>query len=165
MISLQASQSPDVSPSVEDRLDIQEVICSVTLFSDLGEIDAAASLFTETAILDYSSLYGADSRGLAARDFWASVKELLPGFDANLHQVTNFHIRISGNIATADSAVRSTHRIADKVWVCGGIYHHGLVKQSGGWRITRLKYDHLFDQGENLAAEARRRVAAAHSSV
>jgi hypothetical protein len=127
-------------PSTEDRLEIQDAICAMTLY-------------------DYSSMSGPEASALVAQDFWAGVKDFFPGFDATQHMITNFDVQQRGDQAVCTSAVRAMHRIGNEVWTNGGFYYHRLVKGRDGWRIAHLRYEMRFEEGRNLVEDARRRVA------
>jgi hypothetical protein len=141
-----------------DRLDVQDTICAMTLYADLGNLKGAASLFAEGATLDYSSLSGPQASALVAKDFWVGVEDFFPGFDATQHMITNFAVQLNGMRAECTSAVRAMHRIGQEVWTNGGFYYHRLVKVGGHWRIAHLRYDMRFEEGRSLVEDARRRV-------
>jgi hypothetical protein len=163
-VTSQSTSSPG-RVSAADRLEIQDTICAVTLYADLGDLQGAASLFADGATLDYSSISGPDARALVARQFWSSVEDFFPGFDATQHMVTNFDIRIQGDVAECTSAVRAMHRIGDEIWTNGGFYYHRLVRSAQGWRIAHLRYDMRFEEGRRLVEDARKRVESTRSDA
>ncbi len=110
--------------AIEDRIAIQDVICAVTIHSDLGNADAALACFTSDAVIDYSSVMGPDSANVLVAEHRARLASFLPGFDKRQHQVSNFQINVTGNDATCISQSRAVHFLGDEIWEAWGTYHH-----------------------------------------
>lgn len=65
-------------------------------------------------------------------------------------------------MATATSHVRATHWIGTESWTVGGIYTHRLERGADGWRVTRMRLQRLYEEGDRgLVERAARRAAAA----
>jgi hypothetical protein len=149
--------------SIQDRLEIEEIICAVPMYADQRDFDAAEALFTELATLDYTSSYGA-SRGTSRQpksEYWARVKEQHPGFEGTIHPTSNFVISVDGDRATCVSYVMAVMRVGKDTWSNGGTYYHELVRTRDGWRIQHLQYEMRFDVGDREAviSQAKARVA------
>lgn len=142
-----------------DRIAIQDVICAVTLHSDLDEPEAALAQYVPGARIDYSQTLGPDSADVPVEEHRANLNKLLPGFDKRQHQVTNFDIRVDGEEAVARSQCSAIHVLNGQVWEARGTYHHRLRRTAKGWRITYQRVDMVHQQGEHLVAQARERVA------
>jgi hypothetical protein len=67
---------------------------AVTLFVDAHEFDRLAQLFTDDAIMNYSTIFGPDQNAVPAKKFLGNVSKFIPGFDSTQHMVTNFDIRV-----------------------------------------------------------------------
>ncbi|KAF1686804.1 serine aminopeptidase domain-containing protein [Pseudoxanthomonas taiwanensis] len=76
--------------------------------------------------------------------------------------VTNTHVEGAGAVATAPRHVRATHWIGTESWTVGGIYTHRLERGADGWRVTRMRLQRLYEEGDRgLVERAARRAAAA----
>lgn len=145
--------------AIEDRIAIQDVICAVTIHSDLNDPVAALACFTSDAVIDYSSVMGPDSANVPVADHRARLATFLPGFDKRQHQVSNFQVSVSGNEATCISQSRAVHFLNGEVWEAWGTYHHKLRRAAEGWKITYQRADLLHQTGEHLVPLATKIVA------
>ena len=136
--------------AVEDRIAIQDVICAVTINSDLDNPVAALACFTSDAVIDYSSVMGPGSANVPVADHRAKLATFLPGFDKRQHQVTNFQVSVTGEEATCVSQSRAVHFLGGEVWEAWGTYHHRLRRTENGWKITYQRADLLHQTGEHL---------------
>lgn len=145
--------------TLQDRIEIQDVICAVTLHSDLDEPDAALALYRPGASIDYSAVSGPGSADIAVELHRQNLAGFLPGFDKRQHQTTNFDIRVEGDEAVSRAQVRAIHTLDGEVWLVHGTYHHRLARTDAGWRITYQRADLVHQEGEHLVAIARKRVS------
>lgn len=145
--------------AVEDRLAIQDVICAVTIHSDLDNPVTALACFTSDAVIDYSSVMGPESAGVPVKEHRERLATFLPGFDARQHQVTNFQVTIEGDEASCVSQSRAVHFLNGEVWEAWGTYHHRLYRTAAGWKITYQRADLLHQTGQHLVPLARDLVA------
>lgn len=150
---------------LEDRIAVQDVICAVTLHSDMDEPSEALACFTADAVIDYSSVSGPESRDVPVAEHRRRLATFLPGFDMRQHQVTNFQIHTSGDDATSRAQVRAIHVIGGRSWVAYATYHHRLVRTAEGWKIRYQRADLTYQEGQELVEEARARVAAEQPSA
>src|SRR3546814_11206031 len=86
-------------PCLQDRIDIQDTLSSLTFFIDNREYARARALFTEDAVMDYSRLRPGSSPTRTDNDFLAESDVVIAGFDATQLTVTIFDIRLDGAIA------------------------------------------------------------------
>jgi len=136
--------------AVEDRIAIQDMICAVTIYSDLDNPVAALACFTRDAVIDYSSVMGPTSANVPVAEHRARLATFLPGFDKRQHQVSNFQICITGKEATCISQSRAAHFLDDEIWEAWGTYHHKLRRTDDQWKITYQRADLLHQTGEHL---------------
>jgi hypothetical protein len=61
-----------------DHIEIQDVVCAVTLHSDLNEPEKALAQYTEDAIIDYSSVTGADDDKVPVKVHRDRLQTFLP---------------------------------------------------------------------------------------
>lgn len=151
--------APSLLTALKDRIEIQDVICAVTLHSDLDEPDLALAQYVPGAQIDYAQALGPDSANVPVEEHRAHLQKLLPGFDKRQHQVTNFEIEIDGDTATARSQCSAVHILDGEIWEARGTYHHRLARTTIGWRITYQRVDIVHQSGEHLVPIARARVS------
>lgn len=150
---------PERLRQIEDRLAIQDVICAVTINSDLNEPAAALACFTHDAVIDYSSVMGPGSAGVPVKEHRERLATFLPGFDKRQHQVTNFQVSLQGDEASCISQSRAVHFLNSEVWEAWGTYHHRLRRTDLGWKITYQRADLLHQIGQHLVPLATEVVA------
>lgn len=148
-----------ICAALADRIAIEDVICAVTLHSDLNEPEGSLRQYTHDAIIDYSNLSGPESRDVPVSEHRRRLMTILPGFDTRHHQTTNFEIKVEGDEARARSQVRATHMLGSEAWIVGGTYHHRLVRTSDGWKICYQRADIAFQEGQHLVEQAMEIVA------
>jgi SnoaL-like protein len=142
-------------PCLQDRVDIQDTISSLTFFIDNREFARARELFTEDAVMDYSRLLEGSSATRSAKDFLDEGDVLLASFDASQHMITNFDIRVDGDTATCRSHFQASHWIGSRMWTVWGSYIEELVRVGKGWRIKYHQCKPFFQGGDpSLGAEA-----------
>jgi len=142
--------------------EIAGVVAGIGLFADLRDWPRLERLLAPQVELDYTSLFGGQPAALERAALLAQWQALLPGFDATQHLVTNIHVEGAGAVATATSHVRATHWIGTESWTVGGIYTHRLERGADGWRVTRMRLQRLYEEGDRgLVERAARRAAAA----
>jgi len=144
--------------ALKDRIEIQDIICAVTLHSDLDEPEQALRLYVPGALIDYSAVSGPDSQNIAVEDHRRNLATFLPGFDKRQHQTTNFEIVVNGDEAVTRAQVRAIHTIGSEVWLAHGTYHHRLARTPDGWKITYQRADLVHQEGQHLVPIAKQRV-------
>ena len=134
---------------ISDRLEIVDLITAYTRAVDTRAYDDLREVFTEDAVLDYSSVGGPVDR----RDVdipW--VEQGLAGFAAHQHLIGQVSIALDGDDAHATAyftnpmVVRNSDG-SDGVWECGGYYHHDLRRTPDGWRSTRMVDELVWQRG------------------
>jgi hypothetical protein len=146
--------------ALADRIEIQDVICAVTVHSDLDEPEQALALYLPTALIDYSSISGPQSLNVPVIEFRRRLATFLPGFDKRQHQITNFQIRVEGDTATSRAQVSAIHSIGAELWRANVTYHHRLARTEAGWRISYQRAELVYQQGQHLIAIAEQNVRA-----
>jgi len=140
--------------AMEDRIAIEDVICEVTINSDLNNPMEALACFAQDAVIDYSSVMGPESADVPVKEHRERLATFLPGFDKRQHQVTNFQVTLCGDEASCISQSRAVHFLNGEVWEAWGTYHHRLRRTGNGWKITYQRADLLHQTGEHLVALA-----------
>jgi hypothetical protein len=125
---------------LSDRQEIVDVITRYTRAVDTRRWDDLDAVFTEDAVLDYSSV-GGPVDGLAVARPW--VVQGLEGFLRFQHVIGQVSIDVEGDSARA-TAYMTNPMVApnpdgsEHVVEVGGYYHHDLVRTPTGWRSRRM---------------------------
>jgi hypothetical protein len=144
--------------AIEDRLAIEDVISSVTMHSDMDEPEEALKLYVPNAPIDYSSQFGSESLNIPVEEHRRRILDLLPGFDARSHKISNFQIKIDGDTATSRSHVWAIHALGADAWMAYGTYYHHLLRTPDGWKISYQKAVVVYEQNKHLQEQARANV-------
>lgn len=144
-----------------DRLTITDVVNSVAIDSDAHNWAAVRACFAADVQVDYTSLNGGDPATMPADDLIASWRDVLPGFTATHHIVSNHRIAIDGDQATCTAYVHATHYLptpfGSPLWKVAGTYTYQLVRAGQGWQITAMTFTAIWGEGNQnlpmLAAE------------
>jgi hypothetical protein len=152
-----------------DRAEIVDVIGSVGFHADQRQWELVAAAFTDPAVIDYRSSETAAAGKTAPAELspeaivtaWQSQ---LPGYLHTQHLITNPIVTIDGDRASVTSQVYATHFLpndsAEDYWVFVGFYEHELTRTEGGWKISLIRANKLFDLGnKDLPKRASERVA------
>lgn len=134
-----------------DRLEITDVITRYTRAVDTRSWEDLDEVFTEDAVLDYSSVDGPVAPLAEARDW---IARGLAGFDRYQHTVGQVAIDFDeGRDAARATAYFTNPMVArapdgtETLWEVGGYYHHDLVRTPSGWRSARMVDDVVWQRG------------------
>lgn len=132
-----------------DRQQITDLITRYTVAVDTRDWAGLAEVFTDDAILDYSSAGGpTDTRDVVIP--W--IEQGLAGFDRFQHVIGQVSITLAGDTASATAyftnpMVSINPDGTEKLWEVGGYYHHDLVRTAAGWRSRRIVDDMVWHRG------------------
>jgi hypothetical protein len=151
-----------------DRQQIIDATISIAVCADHGKWDKLVSeVFADTVTVDYISLFGGESQTMSSKDLIAGWRTVLPGFECTQHLLSNHQVFITGDKAAALAYVRAHHRLPNKTggdtWVVGGYYDYELTRSNNGWRVTLMKLNVQYTEGNQnllvLAQEAAKTMA------
>ena len=134
---------------LSDRMEIRDLITAYTRAVDTRSWDDLDEVFTDDAVLDYSSV-GGPVGTLDVVKPW--IEQGLRGFDRYQHVIGQVAISLTGDAATA-SAYLVNPMVArapdgtETLWEVGGYYHHDLVRTPDGWRSTKMVDDIVWQRG------------------
>ncbi len=134
---------------LSDREEIRDLVTAYTRAVDTRSWDDLDAVFTEDAVLDYSSV-GGPVDTLAAVTPW--VEQGLRGFARYQHVIGQVAIALDGDAATA-TAYLTNPMVAvapdgtETLWEVGGYYHHDLVRTPHGWRSRRMVDEIVWQRG------------------
>ncbi|MEM9064989.1 MAG: nuclear transport factor 2 family protein [Planctomycetota bacterium] len=133
---------------------------AVMTLVDLGSFGSLPDLYADAVSLDFSSLTGQPPvvlSGVEIAELWGAT---LPGFDRTRHAISELHVEIDGNTATATADVQADHYLGADFWRVSGAYRFELRETSGEWRITSHALDVRDEAGSrDVLARATERVS------
>lgn len=117
---------------------------------DACDWETVLSIFDENVDADYSSMSGQPGAVVKATDLVEGWKGLLPGFTHTHHQLGNTIVAEGKGQASVFSYVRATHYLENEkgnLWTVVGSYDIDLKEIDGEWRITKLKLNFKYQDG------------------
>ena len=127
-----------------DREEIQALLYRYARAVDTKDWDLYRTVFTEDAVIDYSSA------GFAVGSLDEVVDALSAGFGAlpwSMHYITNIEMLESdGDTATVRAIFHNPMQLPGMAEMssCGGYYHHELVRTADGWRSGNLREENVW---------------------
>jgi len=128
----------DPAHHVADKLDITEQLARYARGVDTNDWDLWRSVFTDDAIIDYSS---ANGRPAAGRDDTADwLAQSMPFLPWKQHYITNVEIDLDGDTAHVRAAFYNPMQLPGlaESSACGGYYDHDFVRTPSGWKSRHL---------------------------
>ncbi len=126
-----------------DKHEIAELIYRYATSVDTKDWERMASVFTEDAYLDYSSVgYPPGPRD----DVLALLQKALDQMPMTQHFVTNIEVDLDGDRARVRAMFYNPMRIPgmSELTYCGGNYHHEVIRTDDGWKSCRLTEESLW---------------------
>ena len=123
------------------RLLIALGLCTLAMAAVMGTrwyLQSLTSVFTDDAIIDYSS---ANGRPAAGRDDTADwLADSMPFLPWKQHYITNVEIDLDGDTAHVRAAFYNPMQLPGlaEPSACGGYYHHDFVRTPAGWKSKHL---------------------------
>jgi fermentation-respiration switch protein FrsA (DUF1100 family) len=134
-----------------DRQQIIDVVNGVAMSADRREWEACRSYFVDEPFIDYRSLSGQPGAKVRASTLVKGWSAFLPKFKFTQHFITNHEVTIRGNTAHSRSYVHAVHFLpyaeGGELWGVYGTYDHELVKTSSGWKISKMVFHLLYQEG------------------
>ena len=128
---------------ISDRLEIQSLLAKYARAVDTQDWDLWRSLFTDDAVVDYSSAGAvADPRDEVAD--W--LEQALGALPMMQHFISNIEADISGDTAQVRAMFYNPMQLPgmDQLSFCGGYYHHTLIRTPAGWRSCALREENAW---------------------
>ncbi|MGW1680882.1 nuclear transport factor 2 family protein [Saccharopolyspora sp. NPDC002376] len=119
---------------ISDRMEIQDLMVRYCHAVDTRQWDLLDEVFTEDALIDYTTMGGARGNLVQIKEFLASV---MPGFSAFQHLIANSSIAVDSDTATGRTMCHNPLVLPDDgVLHCGFWYIDTFVRVDGAWRIA-----------------------------
>ena len=128
---------------ISDELEIASVLHRYARAVDGRNWDLWRSLFTEDAVIDYSSVGGAVGDREVVSAWLERGLALLP---MTQHFISNIEADIDGGTATVRAMFYNPMMFpgASTISACGGYYHHQMVRTEAGWRGRHMREENLW---------------------
>lgn len=129
---------------ISDQLEITALLNRYARAVDGKDWELYRSVFTDDAVIDYSSA-GAVAAGRDEVADW-----LAKGFGAipmSMHYITNVEILEStGDTARVRAMFYNPMQLPGmtELSYCGGYYHHDMVRTPDGWKSRNLREENLW---------------------
>lgn len=142
---------------LQDRLDIADLLYKYATTVDTKNWEELATVFTEDAHLDYSSVgYPAGTRDRVL----GMLTRALGQCPMTQHFVTNIEITfVDDDTANVRAMFYNPMQLpgVDGLTYCGGNYHHEVVRTADGWKSRKAVEENLWfsnhpDPSKNGAA-------------
>jgi 3-phenylpropionate/cinnamic acid dioxygenase small subunit len=134
---------------ISDRIEIDDLLIRYSKAIDQKDWKLLDTVFTADAEVDYVSSGGIKGSYPEAR---AWLEKALAIFPVTVHYVTNSEVTLSGDRATARTAVYNPMFFKNPDgtlhhFAVGAYYVDELVRTKGGWRIAKRREDQAFMEG------------------
>ncbi len=122
--------------SAADIATISSMVANVGAYADAGNFESLEKLFHEEVRVDYTSLAGGEPQLKSANALMCDWANVLPGFDATLHAVSNISVFTEQSLVVATADVVATHYLDDQSWIVRGNYRYQFTASEGQWKIV-----------------------------
>ncbi|MCV7317071.1 nuclear transport factor 2 family protein [Mycolicibacillus parakoreensis] len=129
---------------VADRLEIAALLYRYARAVDSRDWQLYRSVFTDDAVIDYSSAGAIRGSRDEVADWLASGFAAIP---MSMHYITNIEVlRLAGDTAEVRAMFYNPMQLPgmSELSVCGGYYHHDLVRAADGWCSRGLREENLW---------------------
>jgi hypothetical protein len=160
---LPAQEETGVSYDLIGMEQVSETMNRFVIDVDNRHWDGVKAAFSDTVLLDYTSMMGGEPASLTANQIIDAWKKFLPGFDRTHHQLGNMITELGTGTAKVFCYVTATHYLknvsGNNLWTVVGSYDAELVNDNNEWKITALKFNLKYTEGnEDLARMAMERI-------
>jgi hypothetical protein len=144
----EAAVLPQKLQELADRLEISELIATYGQIADQKRFEDSRSCCTEGVLADFGfgRAHGVDT-------LIGYGRQALGVFERTQHFISNVLIELAGDSATVTAnvlAVHIPHADDPKThFDLGGLYQFSTVRTAAGWRISRVRFDAVWSQGDD----------------
>lgn len=126
-----------------DELEIAALLHRYARAVDSKDWDLYRTVFTDDAVVDYSSAGAAVGNRDDVADWLAASFAAIPW---TMHYITNIESDITGDTATVRAMFHNPMQLPGMTEqsTCGGYYHHQLIRTPDGWRSRHLREENLW---------------------
>lgn len=135
-------------------MDTQQIISTVNnlfISVDNRDWDKVKAIFSDTVLLDYTSMAPGMPANLSSSQIIDSWKAVLPGFDKTHHQLGNHLVEMDPFFAKVFCYGTATHYLSNEsksnIWTVVGSYDLELKTIGNSWRIVMMKFNLKYVDG------------------
>lgn len=140
-----------------DKLQVIETVNQLFIGVDERNWEQVSNVFADTVLLDYTCMAGGEPALLASQHIIDSWKGVLPGFDKTHHQLGNYIVEGDSSAIKVFCYDTATHYMANEsgknIWIVVGTYNLELSETNGILRITIMKFNLKYMDGNNDLAQ------------
>jgi len=128
----------------DDRLEISALLYRYARAVDTKDWSLYRSVFTEDAVIDYSSAGAIRGTREEVAEWLAAGFVSIP---MSMHYITNIEVlECTGDTARVRAMFYNPMQLPGMTGLsyCGGYYHHELVRTGDGWRSAHLREDNVW---------------------
>jgi hypothetical protein len=139
---------------LSDIAEITHVVNRIGPLGDQGLWEEQRSLFTDEITIDFGSVKPPSTISTADNIKWA--KKAYIGIMTH-HMITNTYVSLDGDSAHVSAQGLARHyRTADaNFWNIYQRYEFDLIRTSVGWKISHLKMEPIFEEGDASILEVK----------
>lgn len=129
---------------MSEHSDISALLYRYARAVDSKDWELYRSVFTEDAVIDYSSAGAVVGTRDEVVDWFAVNFGVIPW---SMHYITNIEIlETDGDTASVRAMFYNPMQLPGmaEMSACGGYYHHELVRTADGWRSRSLREENLW---------------------
>lgn len=129
---------------ISDQLEISALLYRYARAVDTKDWELYRSVFTDDAVIDYSSAGAISGTRDEVTDWLAAGFTAIP---MSMHYITNIEILAhTGDSAFVRAMFYNPMQLPGmaEMSCCGGYYHHDLVRTAEGWRSRDLREENLW---------------------
>ncbi|SEH85641.1 Ketosteroid isomerase homolog [Mycolicibacterium rutilum] len=128
---------------MSDEADIARLLYRYARAVDTKDWDLYRSVFTDDAVIDYSSAGIPPGSRDEIAELFSSAFTAIPW---SMHYITNIEADISGDTAEVRAMFYNPIQLPGMAEQssCGGYYFHQLVRTADGWRSRHLREDNVW---------------------
>ena len=154
--------------TVEDRLDIMELIARYGAGLDARDWELWRSVFTDNTLFDLSSWSGQEPRRVETARVVRAQARIFAELSVTQHLMSNFRITTDGDAGRVLAVMRAEHWIPvtegsdeTKRYTMFGYYDDRLLRINGEWKMDEMHLNVTKTEGERwVMDEASRRARA-----
>lgn len=135
---------------MEPMENVNATIIRLFVSTDQRNWNAVEQCFATKVVVDYASMNGKPAVSVAPSEIVHSWMSILPGFEFTHHQLGNFITQVDHNEAHVFCYGTATHFLKDdggNVWTVVGSYDFDLIVENGVWKISMMKFNFKYQDG------------------
>ncbi|HEX5553047.1 MAG TPA: nuclear transport factor 2 family protein [Chitinophagaceae bacterium] len=130
---------------------VEAVIIRIFNGTDSRQWEMVRNNFADEVLVDYTSVNGRPASVIKADELIESWRAFLPKFKFTFHRQSNFQFEFSEKGCNVFCKGDALHHLpgaeGGDLWTVYGTYHFELTKRTGQWKVTVMKFDLLYQQG------------------